>query len=300
MLLKKKTLLNLLSASCMLYGFLAYPGLVLAQTYPETPRNPPPPPIETIEESPKEPDAETLRDIRENGEVLKVVEKMPRFPGGAAALMKFLNENMKFPKAAQDNHVNGIVIANFIVEKTGELTRVKITEGIGWGCDEEAMRLVNAMPKWEPGQHRGQAARVYFNLPIRFKLEDNPPLGEMPPPIESPTAPVHHEDPDHIYRVVDIMPSFPGGTRSMLQFLSENLKVAEAAKKDGTEGMVVIQFIVEKDGTLSNPNIVKGIGAGCDEEAQRVIGLMPKWIPGKKNGQLARVQFNLPLRFKLE
>jgi len=97
------------------------------------------------------------------------------------------------------------------------------------------------------------------------------------------------------------MPSFPGGFDAMIKYLVSNIKYPEEAKKNGITGTVFVQYIVEKDGTVSNAKVLQGIGSGCDEEALRVVKAMPKWIPGKDdNNKTVRVQFNLPIKFSLE
>ena len=102
--------------------------------------------------------------------VYTIVEDMPYFPGGEAALFKFLGENIKYPKEAKDAEIEGVVYITFIVKKDGEVGGVKVLKGIGGGCDEEALRVVNMMPTWKPGVQKGKPVDVQYNLPIRFKL----------------------------------------------------------------------------------------------------------------------------------
>jgi TonB family protein len=104
--------------------------------------------------------------------VFVVVEKMPEYPGGDDALTKFLVSNIKYPVEAKTKGIQGRVFVTYVVEKDGAVTNVKILRGIGGGCDEEAIRVVSSMPKWTPGEQRGEAVRVQFNLPIMFSLDD--------------------------------------------------------------------------------------------------------------------------------
>ncbi|HNW90160.1 MAG TPA: TonB family protein [Bacteroidales bacterium] len=99
-----------------------------------------------------------------------IVEEMPEFPGGEAARKKFLSENIKYPQIAREIGTQGPVYVNFVVEKNGSITGVKILRGIGSGCDEEALRVINAMPNWIPGRQNGKEVRVQINMPIHFKL----------------------------------------------------------------------------------------------------------------------------------
>ena len=103
-------------------------------------------------------------------EIFTVVEDNPMFPGGDEARMKFLRDNIKYPQMARESGIQGTVYVTFVVEANGAITNIKILRGIGGGCDEEALRVVRQMPKWQPGKQRGKAVRVQFNMPIRFVL----------------------------------------------------------------------------------------------------------------------------------
>ncbi|AEE51096.1 energy transducer TonB [Haliscomenobacter hydrossis] len=102
------------------------------------------------------------------------------------------------------------------------------------------------------------------------------------------------------YSVVERMPQYPGGVEELLSFLKKNVYYPPKAKKKGIQGMVVLQFTVERDGSISNTKIVERIGGGCDEVALAAIKKMPKWSPGLKEGGVpVRVQYRLPIGFHL-
>jgi protein TonB len=104
-------------------------------------------------------------------EIFTIVEEMPAFPGGEAALVKYLSDNIRYPARARENGISGSVFVTFIINKEGKVADAKILRGIGGGCDEEALRVVNAMPSWRPGKQRGEPVIVQYNLPIRFTLK---------------------------------------------------------------------------------------------------------------------------------
>ncbi len=106
----------------------------------------------------------------DDNKVFMVVEKMPSFPGGDAALMKYLRKNVKFPAIAQENGIQGRVYVEFVVNKDGQIVDVKILKGVDRSLDEEAVRVVKNMPPWTPGEQRGKAVRVSYRLPINFTL----------------------------------------------------------------------------------------------------------------------------------
>lgn len=164
---------------------------------PITQRQPPPPPPppqtevleiveddEEIEEELEIEDTEIDEDVEiefiddvgdeevigEEPEIFQVVEDQPEFPGGDKALFNYLSKSIKYPPMAKDAGVQGIVYVTFVVEPDGNITNVSVLRGIGAGCDDEAVRVVKAMPKWKPGKQRGKSVRVQFNLPIRFTL----------------------------------------------------------------------------------------------------------------------------------
>ncbi len=108
---------------------------------------------------------------KEDNKVFDVVEQMPEFPGGSAALMKYLSENVKYPVVAQENGVQGRVVVSFVVEKDGSITDVKVVRSVDPSLDREAARVVSSMPKWIAGQQNGTAVRVKFNVPVTFRLQ---------------------------------------------------------------------------------------------------------------------------------
>lgn len=107
-------------------------------------------------------------------------------------------------------------------------------------------------------------------------------------------------DPNAVYTYVEEAPSYPGGENARIQFLRNNIKYPKLALQNKIQGKVYISFIVEKNGSLSNIKILQGIGAGCDEEALRVVHLMPKWKPGKTQGREVRVVITMPVNFVLQ
>jgi periplasmic protein TonB len=103
--------------------------------------------------------------------------------------------------------------------------------------------------------------------------------------------------PSNIITVVEIPPEPEGGMIKFYEFIGKNIQYPKLARKKGIEGKVFVGFVVEKDGTLSNVNVLKGIGGGCDEEALRVVSISPKWIPGSQKGKIVRVKMVLPISF---
>lgn len=109
----------------------------------------------------------------DNDSIYQIVEVMPEFPGGTEKMMDYLSKNIKYPEEAKEKGISGRVFLSFVIEKNGSVSDVKVARGIGKVCDDEAVRVVKAMPKWKPGLMKGKPVRVNYMLPIFFKLDDN-------------------------------------------------------------------------------------------------------------------------------
>ena len=116
--------------------------------------------------------------------------------------------------------------------------------------------------------------------------------------IAEPEPPKHEEEQNKIFEVVEQQPQFPGG--SVNGWLADHIKYPVVAAENGISGRVVVQFVVERDGSVSQVRVVRGVDPSLDKEAQRVISSMPKWIPGKQNGQAVRSRFTVPVTFRLQ
>ena len=99
------------------------------------------------------------------------VEQKPSFIGGDAALFKYLADSIKYPAMARENGIEGTVYVEFIIAKDGNVTEANVKRGIGGGCNEEALRIVNAMPKWTPAKQKNKPVKVKYTLPVKFKLQ---------------------------------------------------------------------------------------------------------------------------------
>ena len=109
-----------------------------------------------------------------------------------------------------------------------------------------------------------------------------------------------NEDTDKAYEVVDEMPSFTGGQGALMQFLANNVKYPTVAFENGVQGRVLVSFIVERDGSLSNVKVERSVDPSLDKEAVRVVKAMPKWQPGKAKGSTVRVKFTVPITFRMQ
>lgn len=232
-----------------------------------------------------------------SNKVFTIVEIMPKFSGGGdTALLNYFGSNINYPEAARLADIQGVVVLGFTVEKDGRITDLEILRDIGGGCGEEAMRIAKKMPTWSPGMQDGKTVRVAFKLPVRFKLDgiNVHRNHDKSTPVVQPQT---NQNPP--IAVAEKMPEFPDGEEALLQFFGSNIIYPEVARKEKLEGMIILEFIIEKDGSLSDLKIVRDIGGGCGNEALRIAKQMPKWSPGMVNNKPVRTNYKLPVRFKL-
>ena len=107
----------------------------------------------------------------EDEEIFQIVEEMPQFLGGEEKLMEYVAKNITYPLIARETGIQGRVFIGFVVEPDGSISNVRLLRGIGGGCDEEAVRVIKSMPRWEPGKNQGKTVRVSYQIPIFFKLQ---------------------------------------------------------------------------------------------------------------------------------
>ena len=229
------------------------------------------------------------------GEVFQVVEEMPEFPGGMAECMKWLGQNINYPAEAKEKGVQGRVIVQMVVEKDGTITNAKVVRGVDPLLDAEALRVVNQSPKWKPGMQKGEAVRVKYTLPIMFRLSNDSSDSKA---AETPRKAIVDEN--GVHQVCEEMPEFPGGMQECMKWLGKNINYPAEAKEKGTQGRVIIQFVVEKDGSITEAKVARGVDPLLDAEALRVINSSPKWKPGKQGGQPVRVKYTIPVAFRLQ
>ncbi len=263
-------------------------------------------------------------------EVFRVVDEMPRFPGcekmdvsdfekkscAQQKLLEFIYQEVKYPEEAKENKVSGMTIVSFIVEKDGSVSNVDIVRDIGAGCGAEAARVVELMNergiKWVPGKQSGRKVRVQFNLPVKFALNDD----ETKSKPEFDKIKKAKEDPDYVFAEAEEMPlpvQCKDSSKSMetkKRCTREAIETArkkhynypKSAKKQGIKGPVLVEFIIEKDGSISHEKVVRSMGSGLDEEALNIVRAMHeedlKWTPGKIDGNPVRTKYFISIPFK--
>lgn len=205
------------------------------------------------------------------------VELQPAFPGGLPAFYKAITQNIKYPAKSRLNNEQGTVFVSFIVEKNGQLSNIEVVRHLTEELDAEALRVLNIVSstRWSPAIQNGAKVRARFTVPISFKLALNNTV------IDSVS--------NNTFTSVEEVPTYIGGLTEMIKFFRRTIKYR------GTEGRVIVSFVIEKDGSLTDVEIVSKFSDKADEEVLRVMKLMPKWKPGMQNGRPVRVKYTMPI-----
>ena len=209
--------------------------------------------------------------------------RIPEFPGGKEAQIKFLQENMRYPQEAREKGIEGKVIVKFsVADDTGEILNPRVIRSVHPALDAEALRLVKAMPRWTwiGDLEKKKLKSVEIEMPIEFKLNGQPS--------------------SKVYDVVEQAPEFPGGPQAMMQFIKDNLQYPQIAKENGIQGRVILQFVVDETGKVTDPKVIRSIDPSLDTEAIRLVLSMPRWMPGMQDGKAVAVRYTIPVIFKLE
>ncbi|MDX1477468.1 MAG: energy transducer TonB [Saprospiraceae bacterium] len=212
-------------------------------------------------------------------------------------LKSLLADNLRYPEEAKTAGKEGHAIVSFVVTAKGGLDDVQVVEDPGYGMGEAALKAVKKMNKhWVAGMNKGEKVSVRMNVPVMFKL-----------PEEKEEA---KPEPD-VFKVVDQMPTFAGCEdkegqeastctfEKLTRFMIDNLKYPKEAKEAGVEGTVITEFVIDREGRVTNAIVTQSLSKECDAEALRILGSMPAWSPGKHQGKTVKVQMALPVRFMM-
>ena len=212
-------------------------------------------------------------------EIFIDTEQMPQFPGGETALLKCLQENVKYPPKAIKDSIQGRVVVQFVVDSLGYVGEVKVVRSVSEDLDAEAVRVVKTLPRFSPGRLLGKTVSMWYTLPVTFKLQDK-------------LEPAKPKD-------VEVKAEFPGGEEALSQFLKDHIKYPPKAAKKKIQGRVEVAFWIDKSGKVHDVKVVDSVDKDLDKEAVRVCKLLPDFIPATVNGEPVEVLFKLPIRFKI-
>lgn len=207
----------------------------------------------------------------------------------------------------------GLVVTLFIVWRVFEyksydkqtLDNLQVSVEV---IEEEMVEITKQeQPKVQPPQPKPQVTQIQVvedDVEVEDEIDINAEVDqdEIIEEYEYEAPEIEEEEivEAEVFIVVEEMPEFPGGPAKMMEYIQSNMKYPMMARESDIQGRVFVNFVVEPDGSISNVNVMRGIGGGCDEEAVRVVMSMPKWKPGKQRGSAVRVSFTVPIIFKLQ
>ncbi|WP_158858140.1 TonB family protein [Lunatibacter salilacus] len=258
---------------------------------------------------------ELIQILRANSQMKKTyenamkpmeVQNIPKPVDGWKAWEDFLRSKVTVPEKEEALGLAGVVELEFIVDQEGKIQHPVIRRSFGGGLDDQLIAALKGseVPAWENGTADQKPVAVVMTYPVGFdfRKDDQPQTAFFPQPssvLRSQNYPRGGSNDTEIFDVVESMPVPPGGMEGWNAYLKENLKYTQTGKDQKVEGTVYVVFVVDKEGNLQNPEILRGIGAGLDEEAIRVVKESPTWKPGMQHGQLMNVKMRLPIRFRL-
>lgn len=248
---------------------------------------------------------------------------------------EFIYDNLQYPATALRNGTEGNVNLRILVEKDGTISDFKVSEPADKPeFVEEAIRVIRTMPKWDPGEMKGIKIRSYAYVTVDFKIKDGAMIRFPPEDLRKIFTKIKereeeqkqiHSNPPH-NNASERNSAHPGGRNNPMavfegpmfpgcenetdyqvkkkcshelfeSFIDANIEYPDLAKANKVKGTVLVNFSIEKDGSITNIKVVEDIGAGCGEEAIRLVKMMPKWEPGTRNGRPIKVDFTISINF---
>lgn len=207
-------------------------------------------------------------------------ESWPRFPGGEDALMQFIQDNIHYPPEAAKKRIEGRVLVRFVVDSIGQVRDVEVVRSLNKALDREAVRLVQSLPRFIPGSVYGEPVNMNYVLPVTFKLNDGMDFEAL------------DEEPEQ-------RPQFPGGKEALMDFLRSNVRYPDEAARRRVEGVVYVQFMVDRNGKISDIQVVGPVDNTLDQEAVRVCKLLPDFEPALLHGEPVDEHFILAITFEI-
>jgi TonB family protein len=228
----------------------------------------------------------------------KVVDAFPTNVGGKDEFKRIFEQELVYPeKALKDKNQHQVTI-NFSIAKDSSVSDVKLTSCGDKSIDDEALRLFK-LYQWEPAKRQGRHVATNWSVTFTFDPKKYNKICKERGFRTITYLPNEKIDSSGIiYTNPDELPGYQKGMFALQDFIKENLEYSRQAQLSNIQGTVVLRFVVEPSGLVTNIAINRRIGGGCDEEAIRVLQLI-KWYPGKKDGKLVRVQTTFPFNFIL-
>lgn len=256
------------------------------------------------------------------GKIIENPDINPMYPGGRGAMMRFISSQLKYPRKCVENNEQGLVVYNFVVETDGTLSSFELMHRADSLLNKEALRIIKRMPVWRPAKYKGKFVRARQYVPMYFRLkkrkserraiarhENSQAVlsgSSSPKNIYKPQTPTQNmlkkEQPKsrEVYSIVDQMPQFPSGEKGLREFIGKFMRYPVDAHQAGIEGRILCAFVVDKEGAVSDVEILQPLYPSLDDEAMRILSIMPRWKAGANNGKRVNVKCILPIHFSID
>ncbi len=226
------------------------------------------------------------------------VEVLPTNIGGKTEFKRVFEQEIMYPEAALKNNISGKVTVSFDIKKDSSISNVKVNTCGNQELDVEGLRLFNLF-LWVPALKEGQSVSTSWSVAFDFNAEKYSKICKKRGYTKFKyIADAKIDSTGKIYTTGVQMPMYEKGNFALQDFIKENLEYPRQAQLSNLQGTVLLSFIVEPSGLMTNIGVEKSVGGGCDQEAIRVLEQI-KWYPGKYDGKLARVRMTFPVYFIL-
>lgn len=202
--------------------------------------------------------------------------------GGLEKFYEYINKEFDFSKVTKA----GKMITSFMINELGEVKNIKVVQFVDVESATEIIRVLKACPKWEPAKKGGIPFSIEIKFPLEFKLKEN---------ISEKKKKQVLDNTIHSSTGIEVNPEFSGGAKEFYSFIAKNFRAPDVA---GLKGKILVSFVVDIDGSLTDIKVLRDVGYGSDAEAVRVLGLSPKWTPAQQNGQPVRCAYTLPINIE--
>jgi len=230
-----------------------------------------------------------------------LVTEKPLFNGMSAdeGFREWVASNTNYPPVAQEHGITGRIFVEFVIEKDGSVSNVKILRGVDPLLDNEALRVINASPNWTPGKQGRKKVRVKYTFPFYFQLSEQTPAMATTN-AEAKTVSGGDEE-IFLFALVGEKPLFNNmdAEKGFRDYVYSKTVYPQEAQENGVTGRVYVDFIIDTDGSVTNVKLMHGADPLLDAEALRVISSSPKWTPGKHDGKEVKVKYVFPFYFQL-
>lgn len=226
---------------------------------------------------------------------------LPVFPGGDSALYSFIKENVQYSGIAVENGITGVIRFSIHIDSIGKIDGYELQEGENDPfLVKECERTIGLIPPFMAGSLNGKPSSFDANLFFDFSLSYEKQNDGMYMVNESIVPTFRVTIPKDVYTVVETMPQYPGGDMGMLTFIARNVEYPTFAKENGLTGVVYVSYIVDRDGSIKDVKVLRGVHKSLNEEAMRVVRQLNGYKPGLQDGKPVPVQFTVPIRFELQ